>query len=105
MAVLDLCCCFWALPLVVVHGLLIAVASRCKARAPSTGFSSCGMKASRVYSTGSIVVAHWLNCSQACGIFPAQGLNLCLLHWQGNSSPLSHQGIPKQFLNEGERGE
>ena len=49
-------------------------------------------------------MAHCLNCSQACGIFPDQGLNLCLLHWQGNPSPLSHQGIPKQFLNEGERG-
>ena len=26
------------------------------------------------------------------GIFPTQGLNLCLLHWQGNSPPLSYQG-------------
>ena len=27
----------------------------------------------------------------ACGIFPDQGLNLCLLHWQADSLPLSHQ--------------
>ena len=28
------------------------------------------------------------------GIFPTQGLNLCLLHWQADSSPLSHlQGL------------
>ena len=26
------------------------------------------------------------------GIFPTQGLNLCLLHWQADSLPLSHQG-------------
>ena len=34
----------------------------------------------------------WLSCSTACGIFPDQGLNLCLLHWQADSLPLSHQG-------------
>ena len=37
---------------------------------------------------------HGLSCSQACGIFPAQGSNPCLLHWQVNSLPLSHQEIP-----------
>ena len=30
----------------------------------------------------------------ACGIFPDQGSNLCLLHWQVDSSLLSHQGSP-----------
>ena len=30
----------------------------------------------------------------ACGIFPDQGLNSCLLHWQMDSSPLNHQGSP-----------
>ena len=28
------------------------------------------------------------------GIFPTQGLNLCLLHWQMDSLPLSHLGSP-----------
>ena len=28
------------------------------------------------------------------GIFPTQELNLCLQHWQVDSLPLSHQGIP-----------
>ena len=28
------------------------------------------------------------------GIFPTQGSNLCLLHWQADSSLLSHQGSP-----------
>ena len=31
-------------------------------------------------------------CSVTCGIFPDQGSNPCLLHWQADSSPLSHQG-------------
>ena len=31
-------------------------------------------------------------------IFPTQGLNPCLLHWQAYSLPLSHQGSPKSFL-------
>ena len=28
------------------------------------------------------------------GIFPTQGLNLCLMHWQVSSLPLGHQGSP-----------
>ena len=45
-------------------------------------------------STGSVIVAHKLSCFMAHGIFPDQGLNLCLLHWQGDSLPLSPQGSP-----------
>ena len=37
---------------------------------------------------GSVVVEYGLCCSKACGIFPDQGLNLCLLHWQADSLPL-----------------
>ena len=50
------------------------------------GFSSCG---SRRQSAGSVVVDHGLSCSLACGIFPDQGSNPCLLHWQKDSLPLS----------------
>ena len=35
---------------------------------------------------------HGLSCSVACGIFVDQRLNLCLLDWQVDSLPLSHQG-------------
>ena len=45
-------------------------------------------------SLGSIVVTHGFSCSVACGIFPDQGSSLCLLHWQADSVPLSHQGNP-----------
>ena len=42
----------------------------------------------------STVTAHGLSCFSACGIFPDQGLNLCLLHWQADSLPLNHEGSP-----------
>ena len=63
------------------------------------GFSSCGSRA----------VDHRLNncgarayCSEACGIFPDQGSNLCLLHRQADSLPLSRYESPlKPFLSRG----
>ena len=48
--------------------------------------------------TGSVVVAHGLSCSAACGIFPDQGSNPCPLHWQADSQPLRHQGSPMVLL-------
>ena len=44
--------------------------------------------------TSSVAVAHGHSCSLACGIFPNQGLNPFLLHWQVDSLPLSHLGSP-----------
>ena len=46
----------------VESGLLIAVASLCR------------------LSVDSVVGAHGLSCSTACGVFPDQGSKLCLLH-------------------------
>ena len=103
MAALGLCCCVRAfsscgergLLLVLVHGLLIAVASRCGARALGVwasvvavrGLSSCGsvVVARGLQSAGSVVVAPGLCCSVACGVFPDQGSNPCPLHWQADS--------------------
>ena len=48
--------------------------------------------------TGSTVVAQELSCSEARGIFPEQGSNPQLLHWQADSSSLSRQGIPVVFF-------
>ena len=36
----------------------------------------------RLQSTGLIVVVNGLSCSMACGVFPGQGSNPCLLYWQ-----------------------
>ena len=94
LAVLSLCCCAsFSLvslvaaagdySLVVVHRLLITVASL---------FLEHGL-----LGTGSVVMAHEISCSAACGIFPDQRSNPWLLHWQGDSLPLSHQGSPTYY--------
>jgi len=69
--------------LVVVWRLLIAVASL--------------VMEDRLYSAGSITVVHRLSCFTACGIFPDQGSNTCLLHCQEASLPLSQQGSPHTY--------
>ena len=63
--------------LAVVRGLVIGMTSRAQSR--------------RVRG---LIVVHGLRCSEACGIFPTQGWNLCLLRWQADSHPLDHQGSP-----------
>ena len=45
-----------------------------------------------------MVVAHGLSYSEACGIFPDQGLNPCPLHWHGDSYSLCHQEILSHSL-------
>ena len=77
-------------------------ASRC------SGVSCCRARALRaqvsvgvapgLWSTGSVVVAHRLSCSEVCGVFPDQEWNPCLLHWQVDSLPLSHQGSPPSLF-------
>ena len=42
-------------------------------------------------------MAHGFSCSTACGIFPDQGLNLCLLYWQVDYLPLSYQGSHQEY--------
>ena len=41
-------------------------------------------------------MTHGLSCSVACGILLDQGSNPCLLDWQMDSLPLSHQGSPER---------
>ena len=68
--------------------------------------STCGTGASRgrvadheLWGTrASVVGAHWLSCSMACGIFLDQGSSPCPLDWQVDSQPLDHQGILRTFL-------
>ena len=80
-----------------MRGLSLVAASRghsslrCVGLSPSRPLLLRGTGSRR---TGSVVVAHGLSCSAACGIFPDQGSNLCPLHWQADSQPLRHQGSP-----------
>ena len=47
---------------------------------------------------GSVVVAHGLSHSVACGIFLDQRLNMCPLYWPGNFQPLDHHRVPAKFF-------
>ena len=82
LAVLGLRCCTRA------RGLSLVAASEGYSLLRCAGFSLCWLLL--LWSTGSrhvgsVVVAHGLSCSAACGIFPDQGLNPCPLHWQADS--------------------
>ena len=95
LAVLGLHCCTWAfsscgewgLLSVAVCGLLTVVASR-GARAQASVCST---------QSGSVVVAHGLSSSSACGIFLDQGSDPCSLHWRWLSCSSAY-GI---FLDQG----
>ena len=84
--------------IVVVDGLLTAVASfvakhqlwTCKLQ--QLWQMGSEVVTPRLQSTGSVVGEHRLGCSTIYWIFPHQGSNPCLLHWQENSLPLSQQG-------------
>ena len=73
---------------VAACGLSLVAASRGYSSLRCVGFSlwwflllwSTGSK-----HLGSVVVAHGLSCSGACGIFPDQGSNPCPLRWQPDS--------------------
>ena len=75
----------WGCSRVAVHRLLVTVASLVERGLWDAWVSVveahvlCSV-ALGLWSTGSIVVTHGLNGSVACGIFPDQGLNPCLLH-------------------------
>ena len=79
----------WAFSSCRQQGLLSSYTTRAS---HCGGFSSCGAWA--VGHVGSVLVAHRLSCSTACGSFLDQGSNPYPLHWQADSSPLSHQGSP-----------
>ena len=82
---------------VSVWGLSLVAASGGHSSSRCTGLSLSWpllLRGTGSRHTGSVVVAHGLSCSTACGIFPDQGSNPCPLHWQADSQPLRHQGSP-----------
>ena len=104
LAVLGLHCCLGfslvavsrSYSLVVLCRLLIVAASLVVKRWFQVMWASVLQHMSLVVAApGSrVVVTHWLSCCSTCGIFPDQGLNLYLWHWQADSLPASHQGSP-----------
>ena len=82
---------------VSVRGLSLVAASGSHSSSPCAGLLQSWpllLPSTGSRRAGSVVVAHRPSCSAACGIFPDQGSNPCLLHWQADSQPLHHQGSP-----------
>ena len=80
LAALGLRCCVWAFFLVAVSGGYSSLpCAGLSLRWPLSSWSTGSRCA------GSVVVAHGLSCSAACGIFLNQGSNPCPLHWQADS--------------------
>ena len=67
--------------LVGVHGLLVVASLVAEQRSGHVGSRA---QAQQLWRSG-------LSCSEACGIYPDQGLNPCPLLWQMDSLPLIHQ--------------
>ena len=86
---------------VSMRGLSLVAASRGHSSSQCAGLSPSRplpLRSTGSRRTGSVVVAHGLSCSAACGIFLDQGSNPCPLHWQADSQPLRHQGSPLQLF-------
>ena len=80
-----------------MRGLSLIAASGGHSSSPCAGPSPSRpllLRSTGSRRAGSVIVAHRLSCSVACGIFPDQGSNPCPLHWQADSQPLRHQGSP-----------
>ena len=54
----------------------------------------CSPPSSSVHGILQARILDWIAISFSKGIFATQGSNVCLLHWQADSLPLSHQGNP-----------
>ena len=62
------------------------------------GFRSCGAWAQELQLLGSVVMAHWLSCFKAYGIFLDQGSNLCPLLWHADSYHGATREAPEQVM-------
>ena len=70
---------------VAEQGLSLVAASRGYSSLRCMGFSLWWLLLLQSMGSrhvGSVVVAHGLSCSTACGVFPDWGSNLCPLPWQ-----------------------
>ena len=92
LAVLGLHCCVDFSLVVVNRGYFPVVV--CRLLTVVTSLVEQGLEAAQA----SVIVVHGLSCSEACGIFPDQGSNPCLLHWQVDCLPLNYQQSPVRLF-------
>ena len=86
LAVWGLCCCVGSIQLQRVDATL----QLGSAGSPLQRLLSLQSRLQGAWT--SVAVAHGLRCPVACAVFPDQGSNPCLLHWQVDSLPLDHRG-------------
>ena len=55
--------------------------------------TDCSPPGSSVRGIFQARIPEWVCQFLLQGIFPTQGLNLCLLHWSADSSPMSHPNL------------
>ena len=94
LAVLGLCCCPGSSLAAASRGCSPALVHRLPVVVTSLG-AEHRLRAhgpQDLWCVDSVVAAHGLSGPEVCGIFFNQESNLCLLHWQVDSSPRIHQG-------------
>ena len=73
---------------------ILCVCSVAQSRLIPCNCMDCSPPGSSVHGILQGRILEWVAIAFFRGIFLTQGLNLCLLHWQGNSLQLSHHGSP-----------
>ena len=79
------------LPCCSCFSLFVESGGRGLLQAEASAVAELGLQDARA----SVLAVPGLKCSAVHRIFLDQGSNLCLLHWQADSLPLTHQGHPK----------
>ena len=93
-------CFFFPLTILLYFGcagssLLCGLFSSCSEQSLSSSCGVCSHCSGRSRCrAGAQQLWCGLSCSAACGTFLGPGLSPCLLHWQVDSLPLSHEGSP-----------
>ena len=59
----------------------------------------CSPPGSSVHGISQARILEWVAIFLLQGIFPTQGSNPYLLHWQADSLPLSYLGGPAKLMN------
>ena len=92
-------CAEWKLNLKSLHAVIYNI---CYCLVAKSGLilcnpMNCSPPGSSVHEISQVRILEWVTISFSTGSSQTQGLNLCLLYWQADSLPLSHQGSP-QFI-------
>ena len=80
-----------ALKFILIGSVLVLVAQSCPVLCDPMVCSPPGSSFHGIFQAR---ILEWVAISSSRGIFPTQGSNPRLLHWQADSLPVSHLGSP-----------